>query len=253
MDYSKIEKYYGSTSILNYIDEIENNIFDISNYYTQYMEKEFSLEFNFMKFFMWYKKGLGIIDILLKKIYYKKYYWRLKIKDNYIIIKNNNKQYKISFEELVDIRSLIDNKFKIQLLDEYKIIYYLTFYYLKNNQLKAIAVPYSGIKSLRVFVKSRHSKIMPESEKTYFVNVNDIVRLKSMFIRKNELNSVYNSTYKNIRKESNKEFEDKLNNSEKVYSSFVNKINKKLVKLMKIKKREEKFMRDMEDWENVKK
>lgn len=254
MEFKKIEKYYGSNSILNFIYEIEKNSFNINNYFTKYNKRELSFEFNFNTFYSWYKRDFSIIDLLLKKIYYKKYYWSLNVKDNYIFIINNKKKYKINIENLIDIRVLIFNKFKIASLYRYKIIFYLVFYYIQDNKLKTIAIPYSGIKSLTLLIGRRNIKIetIPESEKTYFLNINDIVRLKSMFIRKNEFKLELGNTYKNIREESLESFEKKLTNITKEYSPFVKKMNNKFYKLVKLKEKEEKYIQELEEWENVK-
>ena len=254
MEYSKIEKYYGSTSILVYIDEIEKNCFNINNYFTKYNKRRLSFEFDFNKFYNWYKTDLGIINILFKKIYYQNYYWNLNIKDNCKIIEKNNKQYKIDIENLIDIRVLIYNRFKLVSLSRYKLIFYLVLYYIDDNKLKAIELPYSGIKSLLVFwgKKRYNTEIISESEKTYFLNLNDIVRLKSMFVRKDELDEELDSSYENIRKETNEIFEKKLAKLEKKYNPFVRKINNKFGKLVKLKEKEEKFIQKLENWENVK-
>ena len=84
------------------------------------------------------------------------------------------------------------------------------------------------------------------------LNINDIVRLKSMFIRKNEFKLELGNTYKNIREESLESFEKKLTNITKEYSPFVKKMNNKFYKLVKLKEKEEKYIQELEEWENVK-
>ncbi|MBR1540130.1 MAG: hypothetical protein IJ629_03010 [Clostridia bacterium] len=189
----------------------------------------------------------GIITINLKifeKLLIKKYSWNLEIKNRQLIIDKNGIK-KIDFENLVDIRTSINSLLKITFEDRYKIIFYLIIYYLENDELKCIELPYSGTMSFIVRTGRYHYDTMPEASKVYFVNPNDIRRLNTWFIRKGKLKEILEldeNTYEDIRKGTEKGIENRLEKSKKTYSAFANYMGRRLKQFIQ---KEDKVLKDV--------